>query len=320
MEFKIGDRVKLLRGESGASFVTGLTGVIDNDLGRDYYNWHVKLDDKVMCGYYVYESWIEHTDETQFPEFKVGDRVKLLKGCDGSYAGKTGVIVSQWDGYSKSYDWDVKLDSGYTWLVANGHLEHTAEDQTPTLKLEVGDVCKILCGESKGKTVQLAWGRKSDKDWSVDSIDGSKIKCECCTPLREHGALISSNQLELLVRPKFKVGDVVSVTKSKHFFNSIHDGPLTIKKIGSYVGTEGVWWYVTGKSKYGVTAEEGRWENHLVAYIEPKCPFEIGDLVRRKAGNIGKVIKVDTGFKCVKVEASCNGFSQWLCFTDVEKI
>jgi len=263
--FKVGDRVKIV----GTTY-DGLVGRIESKALA--FDWYLVLDDGNI--------FLVDEGELELIRFKVGDRVKLLRGesIDNNATGCTGVI-----------DKDEGADF-YNWFEAR-------------------DVCRVLSGESKDKIVQLTGKAANGMGWFINSLDRSKVTCECGCGKRVKGARISSSQLELVARPKFKIGDYV--TSSVRHVNSV----FKLGRVGTYTDGSTIWYYgvpTTGGE------ETGLWEKYLT--LTTCCEFKVGDLVRRKAGNIGKIEQVDTIFNCVKVSTSSLSDHTWLPSKDVEKV
>ncbi len=164
--FKVGDRIRIKDDANityDAERMRGTTHTILEANADGQSKWY--MVDGGSSGVREGEFELVKEDKMEVIEqpnkFMVGDRVKLLKGGDnyGEKVGKIGVICTKWD--DGCYDWDVKLDVGYTWLVANEHLELV---KSPCCEFKVGDLVRRTEGNI---------GKVTKVDADVDEVSVS---------------------------------------------------------------------------------------------------------------------------------------------------
>ena len=180
MEFKVGDKVRMIRNTYGNRGKIGTLEKIDTSTMP----YCVVFDDgrKEWC----YGNEFKLLEEEKVMKFKVGDKVKVKDSWFG-FTGEVGLIV-RIDGPAK-YPYRVKfdvVDEEDEELFAEGSLELVKEKQSFTksdLKTGMGVVLRdgskghVLLGTEAGDVIRLING--GSNQWaSVDEYDENMIDCD----------------------------------------------------------------------------------------------------------------------------------------------
>lgn len=246
-KFKVGDRARALNTAHG-QFTRGKEYVVS---GVDEYSISIERDDRGSTT----NGWGKDNFELIKPaewKPKVGERVRFTDKCEKGWwfgpltKNKEGVIVgpASWSGFGDDFEFDVKVEGEGTGHVAMKHIEPItatadateapvaaeAQPAAPApapLKIEAGRYYKTRDGRKVGPIV-VAQGEYSPWPWkSYEGLTTYYFKdsgFSCPGSLRDHR---DEDDLVALWEepttkasndngPKFKTGDRVKVTTSRH--------------------------------------------------------------------------------------------------------
>ena len=198
MEFKVGDKVKVLNTEFGNK---GKIGTIENISGTTMI-YFVKLDGSCNSQWSNASDLELVTEEETSMKFKVGDKVRITWSCLTN-KDKEGVI-SEDDGSAIPYK--VTLDGGE---VEWKHGNHITKLEEKVMKFKVGDRVQVVATYS---------GFRGDKGNVTENDGTDNLPIKVRFDDGDHVCWFYEDDLKVLYEEekvmKFKVGDKVKVSNS----------------------------------------------------------------------------------------------------------
>ena len=296
MEFKVGDKVKILNTEFGnqgrVGTITTISGTtmiylveIVGAFGKDC-QWSNTSDLELV------------TEEEKVMKFKVGDKVKVSDSWRGN-SGKVGTI-SRTD-WGTMYKYRVEFEDADPESFKEEELESVKEEET-TMEFKVGDRVRMIRNTygHRGKIGTLEKIDTSTMPYCVVFDDGRKEWCY-------------GNEFKLLKEEKvmkLKVGDKVKVKDS--WFG--HDG-----QVGVVLDTDNYEPY-NYNIKFDTEGDNGRRDENFMEDSlelvteeeETTMKLKVGDKVKvsnswdGNTGNVGEITERSGGYQypyCVTFEA-----------------